>query len=115
MTGKERLLTSLNRKEPDHAHTLEWVLVTNVIEEIYDTRSPIDFAFKADLDGLAVSPDYKNEVLEAHEDGNLKPVVEDLIGAGISAKNWKYFLEIRKELGQYPLNIELLERIAQGG
>ena len=70
MTGKERLLTALNRKEPDHVPTLEWVLATNVIEDMYGTRDPIDFAFKADLDGLAVSLDYKNEVLEAHDDGN---------------------------------------------
>lgn len=37
------------------------------------------------------------------------------IHSGVNGENWRYFLEIRKELGQYPLNTDLLERIAQGG
>ena len=70
MTGRERLLTALNREVPDHVPTLEWVLATNVIEGMYGTRDPIDFAYKADLDGLAVSLDYKNDVLEKGNNGS---------------------------------------------
>lgn len=69
MTGRERLLAALNRREADHAPTLEWVLATNVIEEMYGTRDPIEFAYLADMDGLAVSLDYRNELLEKGENG----------------------------------------------
>lgn len=69
MTGKERLLAALDRKQPDHVPTLEWALASNVMEDMYGTRDPIEFAYKADLDGLAVALDYKNEVLVRGENG----------------------------------------------
>lgn len=70
MTGKERLLAALNRQVPDRVPTLEWVLAQNVMMDMYGTKDPIDFAFKADLDGLAVSLDYKNEILEKGSNGS---------------------------------------------
>ncbi len=70
MTGKERLLTVLNRQQPDRVPTLEWVLATNVMDQMYGTKDPIEFAFKADLDGLAVSLDYRNEVLKRDPKGD---------------------------------------------
>ncbi len=70
MTGKERILAALNRREPDHVPTLEWVLATNVIEKMYGTKDPVEFARLADLDGLAVALDYKNELLEEGKNGS---------------------------------------------
>ena len=54
-------------------------------------------------------------LLEGGQNGGLIISSSNSIHAGVNAENWKYFLEVHKELGQYPLNIELLERIAQGG
>ncbi len=71
MTGKERLLAALNRQVPDHVPTMEWVVASNVMEAMYGTRDANLFAGLAGLDGLAVSLDYKNEVLETGNGGDV--------------------------------------------
>lgn len=70
MTGKERLLAALNRQVPDHVPTLEWVIDSNVMERMNGTRDAIEFARRADLDGISVSLDYKNVLLEKGTNGS---------------------------------------------
>lgn len=70
MTGRERVLTVLDRKMPDRVPTMEWILASNVLDGAYGTKDPVEFAYRADLDALAVSLNYKNRVLDVDESGN---------------------------------------------
>lgn len=81
-------------------------------------------AFKGNVDCVstlvdqplsAVREETARCLLEGGRGGGLIISSSNSIHAGINPDNWKYFLEIRKELGRYPLNIDRLERVAQGG
>lgn len=63
MTGKERIMTVLNRQAPDYAPTLEWIISKKVMKKAYGTEDDIEFSRLADLDALAVSLDSKNRAV----------------------------------------------------
>lgn len=78
-------------------------------------------AFKGNVDCVetlvdqpleAVRKETAQTLLEGGIGGGLIISSSNSIHTGINAENWKYFLEVRKELGQYPLNVEMLEKIA---
>lgn len=64
MTGRERILTALRRQQPDCVPTMEWVLHPQVIKDMNSAQSDIEFAQKAELDGIAVSLDYTKETID---------------------------------------------------
>jgi uroporphyrinogen decarboxylase len=64
MTGRERILTALNKEIPDRVPTMEWVLHPEVIRNMNGALSDIEFAVKAGLDGIAVSLDYTKEIID---------------------------------------------------
>lgn len=57
MTGKDRILTVLDRKQPDRIPTLEWDFYPDVIKAVADAESDIEFVQTMDLDGIAIWPD----------------------------------------------------------
>ncbi len=61
MTGKERILTVLNRATPDRVPTMEWVFSPKVIRQMCGSESDLDFVEAFDLDGVAVGLDSKNQ------------------------------------------------------
>ena len=65
MNGRERVLAALNRKEPDRVPTLEWVIDSGVMEKMCGTRSITEFAKLVDLDGVSVSLDSKDTVIDS--------------------------------------------------
>jgi uroporphyrinogen decarboxylase len=78
-------------------------------------------AFKGNVDCVetlvskplaAVRQETAQAILEGGIGGGLIVSSSNSIHAGVNPENWKYFLEIRKELGRYPLDIASLEKIA---
>ena len=65
MTGRERILTALNKEIPDRVPTMEWVLHPEVMRNMNGALSDIEFATKAGLDGIAVSLDYTKEIIDS--------------------------------------------------
>lgn len=64
MTGRERILTVLERKEPDRIPTMEWVINQHVIEQITGYTSDVRFVNEYDIDGIAVSLVYRKEKID---------------------------------------------------
>jgi uroporphyrinogen decarboxylase len=60
VTGRERILAALERREPDRLPTMEWVLDPGVMREMNGSGSDMEFARKAGLDGIAVSLNYRS-------------------------------------------------------
>ncbi len=65
MTGRERVITALERKEPDRLPTMEWVLHPQVMQQMYGTTNDLEFAKRADLDGVAVSLNYTKQRIDS--------------------------------------------------
>ena len=64
MTGRERILTVLDGKEPDQIPTMEWVINQDVISQIAGYTSDVRFVSEYDIDGIAVSLVYRNEKID---------------------------------------------------
>jgi uroporphyrinogen decarboxylase len=65
MTGKERILTALQRKAPDCVPTFEWFIDSAVTQVLTGTTDPIAAADALDLDGINVRPDYRRRYLDS--------------------------------------------------
>lgn len=65
MTGRERIITALNRGQPDRVPTMEWVLHPDVIRRFNGSESDVAFVTTASLDGIAVSLNYRKTVLDS--------------------------------------------------
>jgi uroporphyrinogen decarboxylase len=65
MTGRERILTALERREPDRVPTCEWVLSPQVMKGVCGTEDDIAFVREMDLDGISVGLDMEKTVLDA--------------------------------------------------
>jgi uroporphyrinogen decarboxylase len=63
MTSLERVLTALNRQEPDRVPTFEWDIDQTVIEALCPGCDLFEFIEQMDLDGVVVGPDYRSEDL----------------------------------------------------
>lgn len=59
MTGRERILRTLNLQEPDRVPTMEWVISPGLMQELCGTTSDLAFARRMGLDGVAVGIDMK--------------------------------------------------------
>jgi uroporphyrinogen decarboxylase len=65
MTGRERILTTLERREPDRVPTCEWVLSPKVMRGVCGTEDDIRFVREMDLDGISVGLDSETTALDA--------------------------------------------------
>ena len=65
MTGRERVITALQRKEPDRLPTMEWVLHPQVMQQMYGTTSDLEFVQQAGMDGVAVSLNYTKQRIDS--------------------------------------------------
>jgi uroporphyrinogen decarboxylase len=62
MNSLERVLTALDRKEPDRVPVFEWSINEHVRETLFpDQSEDFDFAEAADMDGVVVYEDMKKE------------------------------------------------------
>ena len=64
MTGKQRILTALQRKTPDCVPTFEWFIDSSVAQALTGTTDPIAAADALDLDGINIRPDYEKRYLD---------------------------------------------------
>lgn len=64
MTGRERMLTALARKEPDRVPIWELIVDRPVISALYGEISYEDFVELEDLDGITVGEDQRTEWLD---------------------------------------------------
>jgi uroporphyrinogen decarboxylase len=60
MTGRERILTALEKRAPDRVPTCEWILNPRVMEKVCGVRDDIAFVAEMGLDGIAVGLDSDN-------------------------------------------------------
>ena len=63
MTGYERLMLALMRKEPDRVPIWELIVDQPVIKALYGDISYADFVEKEDLDGITCPEDQKRDQL----------------------------------------------------
>ena len=66
MTGRQRILTALQRKAPDRVPTFEWFIDSAVTQALVGTTDPIAAADALDLDGINVRADYRKRYLDNH-------------------------------------------------
>lgn len=59
MTSRERVISALNRKEPDKVPTFEWITNPDVIKKMTNQTSEIEFIKQMDIDGMAVETNMK--------------------------------------------------------
>jgi uroporphyrinogen decarboxylase len=64
VTGKERILTALERREPDVVPTFEWFIDVSVCQALTGSDDPLTVVEQLDLDGCNVRPDYDQELLD---------------------------------------------------
>lgn len=64
MTGRERMLAALERREPDRVPIWELIVDRPVIEALYGEISYEDFVELEDLDGITVGEDQRTEPLD---------------------------------------------------
>jgi uroporphyrinogen decarboxylase len=64
MTGKERVLCALERKEPDCVPTFEWIIDRGVCRALCGSEDPLDAAESLDLDAVVVRCDYEKRRLD---------------------------------------------------
>ena len=67
MTGRERVLRTLNRQQTDYAPTMEWIINSDVMRAICGTGDQVEFVQKMDMDAVCVSLNNKNK--SATKDG----------------------------------------------
>jgi len=65
MTSKERVLTTLQLKEPDVVPTFEWIINPDIIEKMTGQRDEIQFVKMMGIDGIMVSEDFKKEIIDS--------------------------------------------------
>lgn len=58
-----------------------------------------------------VRKEFAQALLEGGQNGGLIISSSNTVHVGVNPENWKYFLDLREELGRYPLNISMLEKI----
>lgn len=65
MTGKQRILTALQRETPDCVPTFEWFIDAAVTRALVGTTEPVAAAHELDLDAVNVRADYKKQFLDS--------------------------------------------------
>jgi len=65
MTGYERMMAALMRKEPDRVPVWELIVDPPVIKALYGDISYADFVEKEDLDGITCPEDQKKRTWAA--------------------------------------------------
>ena len=89
MTGKERILCTLDRCEPDAVPTFEWFIDARVGLALVDSDDPVDIAERLDLDGVNLRPDYGREFVSEDtfrdEWGTIRRLTGDCLPAVIEA------------------------------
>ncbi|MFV2067319.1 MAG: hypothetical protein ACC645_10095, partial [Pirellulales bacterium] len=61
MTGKERILRALARREPDVVPTFEWFIDVTVGQALTGSDDPLAVVEQLGLDAFNVRPDYRYE------------------------------------------------------
>jgi uroporphyrinogen decarboxylase len=64
LTGKERILTMLQRGTPDAVPTFEWFIDATVGQALCGSDDPLDIVERLDLDGINIRADYSRESLD---------------------------------------------------
>ncbi len=64
MKPKERVIKTLQKKEPDRVPTFEWIISPSVIEKMTGQCDEIKFIELMDIDGMAVAPNMKKEIID---------------------------------------------------
>lgn len=64
MNSSERVVTALNRQEPDRVPTFEWEIDHNIIQSLTPNHDYFDFVEEMDLDAVVIGPDYKSEQID---------------------------------------------------
>jgi uroporphyrinogen decarboxylase len=64
VTGKERVLLALERREPDVVPTFEWFIDASVCQALTGSNDPLSVVEQLDLDGFNVRPDYHRRFLD---------------------------------------------------
>ena len=59
MTGKQRILTALQRGTPDAVPTFEWFIDATVGRALADSADILDIVERLDLDAINIRPDYR--------------------------------------------------------
>ncbi len=58
MTGKERILTAIDRRQPDAVPTFEWFIDMTVGRALTGSDDPLEVVQRLDLDAVNIRPDY---------------------------------------------------------
>ena len=64
MTSKQRIISVLNKQEPDKIPTFEWIINPDIIEKMTGQRSEIEFIKQSDIDGIAVGTNMQREIVD---------------------------------------------------
>jgi uroporphyrinogen decarboxylase len=64
VTGKERILQAINRREPDIVPTFEWFIDVSVSRSLTGSDDPLAIVEQLDLDGFNVRTDYQTKFLD---------------------------------------------------
>ena len=64
MTGKQRILLALERREPDVVPTFEWFIDVSVCQALTGSDDPLTVVEQLNLDGFNVRPDYQKKFLD---------------------------------------------------
>lgn len=85
MNGKQRILTALQRKQPDCIPTFEWFIDDSVGEALTGRTDPIDIVEQLDLDGINIRCNYQRRWIDdktyADEWGITRQVTGDCLPA----------------------------------
>lgn len=84
MTGYERFMTAIRRRQPDRVPIWELIVNQPVIEALYGDISYLDFAEKEDLDGVTIFEDFR--VVERYDENIYRDewgIIWQIGGAGI--------------------------------
>jgi uroporphyrinogen decarboxylase len=65
MTPKERVRSALELEEPDIVPHFEWILNPDVRKAMTGLESEFDFIERFDIDGIAVNPDMRRDVVDS--------------------------------------------------
>lgn len=65
MTGKERIITALQRKVPDRVPTFEWFIDPAIARSLGIAEDPISLIQHLELDGINLRPDYQKHIIDA--------------------------------------------------
>jgi len=89
MTGRERILTALQRREPDCVPTFEWFIDEGVGQALTGSADAIEIVESLDLDGINVRPNYTRRALSAEryvdEWGATRQLTGDVLAAVVDS------------------------------